>query len=52
MQPKAKTGRADIALKLFSKLYGIEIAFQASSDESRKKGRQDLSLKVMNKLKV
>jgi hypothetical protein len=36
VQPKGKTGRADIALKLISKLYGIEIAFKESSDEGRK----------------
>lgn len=52
MQPKGKTGRADIALKLISKLYGIEIACKESSDEGRKKGRQDLSLKVMSELKA
>lgn len=52
VQPKGKTGRADIALKLISKLYGIEIAYKESSDEGRKKGRQDLSLKVMSELKA
>lgn len=52
VQPKGKTGRADIALKLISKLYGIEIAFKESSDEGRKNGRQDLSLKVMSELKA
>lgn len=52
LQPKGKTGRADIALKLISKLYGIEIAFKESSDEGRKNGRQDLSLRVMSELKA
>jgi len=52
VQPKWKTGRADIALKLISKLYGIEIAYKQSSDEARKKGRQDLSLKVLGELKA
>lgn len=52
LQPKGKTGRADIALKLISKLYGIEIAYKESSDEDRKNGRQDLSLKVMSELKA
>ncbi|EJM56180.1 transposase [Pseudomonas sp. PvR086] len=52
VQPKGKTGRADIALKLISKLYGIEIAYKESSDEGRKKGRQDLSLKVISELKA
>ncbi len=52
LQPKGKTGRADIALKLISKLYGIEIAYKESSDEYRKNGRQDLSLKVMSELKA
>lgn len=52
VQPKGKTGRADIALKLISKLYGIEIAYKQSSDEARKKGRQNLSLKVLGELKA
>ncbi|MBZ9783668.1 IS66 family transposase [Pseudomonas sp. REP124] len=52
VQPKGKTGRADIALKLISKLYGIEIAYKQSSNEARKKGRQDLSLKVLGELKA
>nr|WP_269745280.1 transposase [Pseudomonas synxantha] len=47
-----KVQRADIALKLISKLYGIEIAFKESSDEGRKNGRQDLSLQVMRELKA
>lgn len=51
VQPKGKTGRADIALKLISKLYGIEIAYKEKSDEVRKKARQDLSCHVMGQLK-
>lgn len=41
VQPKGKSGRADIALKLISKLYGIEIPLKECSDEERKKGRQE-----------
>ncbi|SFS24818.1 Transposase [Pseudomonas sp. NFACC42-2] len=51
VQPKGKTGRADIALKLISKLYGIEIAYKEKSDEARKKARQDLSCHVMGQLR-
>jgi hypothetical protein len=51
VQPKGKTGRADIALKLISKLYGIEIALKQSGDEGREKGRQELSLSVLSNLK-
>src|SRR5471032_234856 len=51
VQPKGKTGRADIALKLISKLYGIEIAYKEKSDEVRKKARQDLSCHVMGQLR-
>ncbi|MGO2204470.1 IS66 family transposase [Pseudomonas helleri] len=51
VQPKGKTGRADIALKMISKLYGIEIAYKEKSDEVRKKARQDLSCHVMGQLK-
>jgi transposase len=51
VQPKGKTGRADIALKLISKLYGIEIAYKEKSDEARKKARQDLSCHVLGQLK-
>ena len=50
LQPKGRTGRADIALKLISKLYGIEIAYKESSDDGRKRGRQDLSCHVMSEL--
>lgn len=52
VQPKGRTGRADMALKMISKLYGIENAYKDSSDEGRKRGRQDLSRSVMSELKV
>ncbi|MGX5793171.1 IS66 family transposase [Pseudomonas sp. E2-15] len=51
VQPKGKTGRADIALNLISKLYGIETAYKEKSDELRKKARQDLSCHVMEQLR-
>lgn len=39
VRPKGKTGRANIALNLINKLYGIERDFKASSDTERKVGR-------------
>lgn len=51
VQPKGKTGRADIALNLISKLYGIETAYKEKSYELRKKARQDLSCHVMEQLR-
>ena len=36
MQPKGKTGRADIVFKLISKLYGIEIALKDNVTRHRK----------------
>jgi hypothetical protein len=39
VQPKSKTGRADIALNLINKLYGIERDLKEGSDEDRKLAR-------------
>ena len=39
VQPKGKTGRADIALNLIDKLHGIERDLKAYSDAGRKMGR-------------
>lgn len=35
VQPKGKTGRADIALTMINKLYGIERELKDTSDEQR-----------------
>ncbi|NMZ11755.1 IS66 family transposase [Pseudomonas proteolytica] len=51
VQPKGKTGRADIALNLINKLYGIERDFKASGDAERKVGRHEHSLPVLAQLK-
>jgi transposase len=51
VQPKGKTGRADIALNLINKLYGIERDLQAGNDGERKTGRHAHSLPVLAQLK-
>ncbi len=51
VQPKGKTGRADIALNLINKLYGIERDLKASSDADRKNGRHEHSLPILAQLK-
>ncbi|MFJ4133619.1 IS66 family transposase [Pseudomonas cyclaminis] len=51
VQPKGKTGRADIALNLINKLYGIERDLKASSDADRKNGRHAHSLPILAQLK-
>ena len=51
VQPKGKTGRADIALNLINKLYAIERDLKASDDGERKVGRHEHSLPVLAQLK-
>lgn len=51
VQPKGKTGRADIALNLINKLYGIERDLKADNDGERKTGRHEHSLPVLAQLK-
>ena len=51
VQPKGKTGRADIALNLINKLYGIERDLKDNVDEYRKTGRHERSLPVLAQLK-
>ncbi|MGW8461566.1 IS66 family transposase [Pseudomonas sp. CLCA07] len=51
VQPKGKTGRADIALTMINKLYGIEREFKDASDEQRFTGRQEKSLPILAQLK-
>ena len=50
VQPKGKTGRADIALNLINKLYGIERDLKEASDEHRHESRQQNSLAVLAQL--
>lgn len=52
VQPKGKTGRADIALTLINKLYGIEREFKDASNEQRFIARQEKSLPILGQLKV
>ncbi len=51
VQPKGKTGRADIALNLINKLYSIERDLKASSDADRKNSRHEHSLSILAQLK-
>jgi hypothetical protein len=51
VQPKGKTGRADIALTMINKLYGIERELKGASDEQRIVGRQEKSLPILGQLK-
>lgn len=51
VQPKGKTGRADIALTMINKLYGIERDLKEMTDEQRFGGRQEQSLPVLAQLK-
>lgn len=52
MQPKGKTGRADVALNLINRLYAIECELKELSDEQRYLGRQQHSLPVLEQLKA
>ncbi|MCS9148275.1 IS66 family transposase [Pseudomonas aeruginosa] len=52
VQPKGKTGRADIALGLINKLYGIERDLKAASDEAREAGRQQHSVPLLAQLRA
>jgi len=51
VQPKGKTGRADIALTMINKLYGIERELKDVSDEQRFMDRQEKSLPILAQLK-
>ena len=52
VQPKGKTGRADIALNLINKLYGIERDLKEVGDEHRHECRQQNSLPVLAQLQT
>ncbi|WP_434518868.1 IS66 family transposase [Pseudomonas sp. NFX1] len=51
VQPKGKTGRADVALAMINKLYGIERELKDVSDDQRFIGRQERSLPILGQLK-
>ncbi len=51
VQPKGKTGRADMALNLINKLYGVGRDLKDSSDEVRKAARVERSLPLLTQLK-
>lgn len=51
VQPKGKTGRADIALTMINKLYGIERDLKDVSDEQLFIGRQEMNLPLLAQLK-
>ena len=52
VQPKGKTGRADVALNLINRLYAIERELRDASDEQRYLGRQQHSLPILAKLQA
>ena len=51
MQPKGKTGRADVALNLINKLYGIERELKDADDNQRLVGRQQRSQAILAQLR-
>lgn len=52
VQPKGKTGRADVALNLIGQLYGVEKHHKSASIEERYHARQEHSLPILHKLKT
>lgn len=52
MQPKGKTGRADMALNLINKLYGIERDLKDTCEAERLAARQQHSLPLLGQLKA
>jgi len=51
VQPKGKTGRADIALGMINKLYGIERELKDADNDQRFDGRQQHSHAILAQLK-
>jgi transposase len=51
VQPKGKTGRADVALNLINKLYGIERELKDADDNQRLVGRQQHSQAILAQLR-
>ena len=52
VQPRGKTGRADMALNLINTLYGIERDHKDSGELERQAARQQRSLPVLDQLKA
>ncbi len=52
LQPKGKIGRADMALNLINKLYGIERDLKEANDNERLVARQQRSLPLLDQLKA
>ncbi len=52
VQPKGKTGRADMALNLINKLYGIERDLKEASETERFEARQQRSQPILEQLKA
>lgn len=52
VQPKGKTGRADMALNLINKQYGIERDLKEASDSERLAARQQRSQPLLDQLKA
>ncbi len=52
VQPKGKTGRADQALNLIQKLYGIETSIADATPEHKRQVRQEQSAPIMQQLKA
>ncbi|PTU79140.1 IS66 family transposase [Pseudomonas indoloxydans] len=52
VQPKGKTGRADIVLNLINKLYGIERELKEADDSGRLAARQQRSRPIIDQLKT
>ena len=52
VQPKGKTGRADMALNLINKLYGIERDLKDANDSERLTARQQRSAPLLDQLKA
>ena len=52
VQPKGKTGRADMALNLINKLYGIERDLKEADDSERLAARQQRSQPLLDQLKA
>ncbi|UFQ99329.1 IS66 family transposase [Pseudomonas wenzhouensis] len=52
VQPKGKTGRADVALNLINKLYGIERELKEANDNERLAARQQRSQPLLAQLKA
>lgn len=50
VQPKGKVGRADMALNLINKLYGIERELKKADDSERLSARQQRSQPLLDQL--